>query len=349
MKRPIHLNDQTTFDTLFDEKPIEIGGFILRSRSVDTREGIRPSIMGWQAALAFASAAEESAPYWVGDLLAYADDRADWREKMEQAKTATKLAEQTLHNYTTTARKVKGRARQLAPSSSHARLVTKLEPAEQEEWLGRARDEGWTVSEFNKEMRAAARTRVIEGQAVLAGMFRVFYSDPPYEFNDNGMPLDGSLGKAERHYDSLSLDEIMVLPIESHAMDDAVLFQWAPPSMIAESLAIGAAWGFTYKTNLTWDKVLGNWGPYVRIHHEHLMIFTRGSCLPDHPTPMPDSVQVYRKSDVHSEKPEEFRKLITQLYSRGPYVELFARKPVEGWTVFGNDARLWSDDARASA
>lgn len=30
-------------------------------------------------------------------------------------------------------------------------------------------------------------------------------------------------------------------------------------------------------------------------------------------------------------------------YTRGPYLELFGRKKVEGWSVFGNDARLWGD------
>ncbi|MBE3073037.1 MAG: hypothetical protein IMZ67_08685, partial [Acidobacteria bacterium] len=70
---------------------------------------------------------------------------------------------------------------------------------------------------------------------------------------------------------------------------------------------------------------------------------------PDAPTPMPDSVQVIRRSDVHSEKPDEFRELIEKLYTTGPRLELFARERVEGWDCFGNDAALWHEDAARTA
>ena len=39
---------------------------------------------------------------------------------------------------------------------------------------------------------------------------------------------------------------------------------------------------------------------------------------------------------THSEKPEEARARIERLYP-GPYLELFARRPVEGWTTWGNE------------
>jgi N6-adenosine-specific RNA methylase IME4 len=38
----------------------------------------------------------------------------------------------------------------------------------------------------------------------------------------------------------------------------------------------------------------------------------------------------------HSEKPEEVRRRIERLFP-GPYLELFARKPVPGWTTWGNE------------
>ena len=37
----------------------------------------------------------------------------------------------------------------------------------------------------------------------------------------------------------------------------------------------------------------------------------------------------------HSEKPEEARRRIERLLA-GPYLELYGRKPVDGWTVWGN-------------
>ena len=38
----------------------------------------------------------------------------------------------------------------------------------------------------------------------------------------------------------------------------------------------------------------------------------------------------------HSAKPEEVRRRIERLFS-GPYLELYGRNPVLGWTVWGNE------------
>jgi N6-adenosine-specific RNA methylase IME4 len=38
----------------------------------------------------------------------------------------------------------------------------------------------------------------------------------------------------------------------------------------------------------------------------------------------------------HSSKPEEARRRIERLYP-GPYLELFARRPVDGWLTWGNE------------
>jgi N6-adenosine-specific RNA methylase IME4 len=147
----------------------------------------------------------------------------------------------------------------------------------------------------------------------------------------------------------MTIAEICKVPVEAHSRPDAVLFLWVTAPLLLQQPGpreVIEAWGFTPKTGIVWDKVLGNFGHYVHACHEHLIIATRGSCLPDRPTPQPDSVQTIRRGDVHSQKPEEFRKLIEQLYD-GPYLELFGSERVEGWSVFGNDARLWAREAGA--
>ena len=45
----------------------------------------------------------------------------------------------------------------------------------------------------------------------------------------------------------------------------------------------------------------------------------------------------------------EFRRIITKFYTRGPFLELFRRKPVQNWSVFGNDARLWAEQMEVTA
>jgi N6-adenosine-specific RNA methylase IME4 len=345
MNRQIAGPDNGTL--FFDERPIEIGGFLLKAREAVPVPDTVPKIRGWQTAFAYASATNQASDYWIGDLVAYAESRKDWEDKLDQMMSVTGLSRQTIENRATISRKVKGRARVLAPSISHAAVVTKLAPAAQEAILEEAQTEGWTVSELSRAVTIKGRPAVLEGQAELVGQYRVIYADPAYQFSDSGVPKSGALGKASRHYGSLPIDKLCELPVKAHALENSVLFLWVPAAILFEVPPLVEAWGFEYKTGIVWSKVLGNWGHYVRVVHEHLLICTRGSCMPDVPTPMPDSVQVVRREGEHSEKPEHFRKLIEQLYTRGPYLELFARKRVSGWDTMGNDARLWSGKVEA--
>jgi N6-adenosine-specific RNA methylase IME4 len=332
----------------FDDRPIELEGFVFRARSVRARG--RPAPEQWMKAILFAEAVEDSAAYWVGDLVRYAEDRADWEEQRSQIMAATGLAKHTLENYASICRRVEDHERKLAPSVKHSDAVAALPRPEQTKWLTKARDEGLTERELRVEIRASKRTRVIEGQARLEGMYRVIYADPPWRYADSGPTRDGSLGKAERSFSTMEVDAISKLPVGEHALPRSVLFVWVPAPLLLQRPGpadVIDAWGFTYKGNIVWDKVLGNYGHYVHVTHEHLLICTRGSCLPDRPTPAPKSILVERRGEEHSGKPAGARKIITQLYD-GPYLELFGRAPVEGWDVFGNDARLWAQEQEAT-
>ena len=123
--------------------------------------------------------------------------------------------------------------------------------------------------------------------------------------------------------------------MKAHARRNAVLFLWCPEPLRFDVKPVIDQWGFEHKTAWIWDKVEHNFGHYLSVRHEHLLLCTRGSCTPDRLTPMIDSVQTFRRTSIHSEKPREFYKLIERLYN-GPYLELFGRRPVEGWSVYGN-------------
>lgn len=76
---------------------------------------------------------------------------------------------------------------------------------------------------------------------------------------------------------------------------------------------------------------------YNSVRHELLLIATRGSCKPD-VSKLVDSVQSIERSNKHSEKPEEFRKIIEGLYDHGRKLELFRRGVApDGWDTEGNE------------
>lgn len=164
------------------------------------------------------------------------------------------------------------------------------------------------------------------------GKYRIIYADPPWQYGNKGLD---EYGHAERHYPTLSIADLCEMEVEELATDDAVLFLWVTSPLLAECFAVINAWGFEYKTSFVWDKIKHNFGHYNSVRHELLLVCTRGSCVPDNKT-LYDSVQSIERAQ-HSTKPEEFRRIIDDLYPHGSRIELFARTRAEGWHVFGNE------------
>jgi N6-adenosine-specific RNA methylase IME4 len=323
-------------------RPISIGRFTLTQTGLEVKG--RPTFENYEGVGDFIKRTHQASGWWLVDWIAYGEGRDDWKEKLSQLIDAGTLSRRSVDQYRYIGKHVaKEDRRDDVPFAQHAEVAS-LPAPEQRKWLKRAADEELSAGEVRKGVRAEKRVKVIDAQAVLKGMYRVIYADPAWDYNSSSGADSGAFKTAAEHYPTMTIAEMCKLPVAAHAMKDAVLFMWVTSPLLAECWPVIEAWGFKYKSSMVWDKVLGNFGHYVRVHHEYLLICTRGSCLPDEPTPMPDSVQVIRRSDVHSEKPEEFRGIITKLYTRGPYLELFGRKKVEGWDVFGNDARLWSEE-----
>jgi N6-adenosine-specific RNA methylase IME4 len=167
--------------------------------------------------------------------------------------------------------------------------------------------------------------------------YRIIYADPPWAYGDSGVIGEtDNYGRANRHYSSMSIQQLCGLSVKELATDNAVLFMWVTSPLLAECWAVIQAWGFEYKTSFVWDKIRHNYGHYNSVRHEFLLICTKGSCLPDN-SKLYDSVQSIEKTGKHSEKPDEFRTIIDDLYPVGKRIELFAREQIEGWDVWGNE------------
>lgn len=162
--------------------------------------------------------------------------------------------------------------------------------------------------------------------------YRVIYADPPWKYNQSSS--DTRMGFAEAHYETMSLDELRRLPVKDIAEKDSVLFLWATNPLLPDAIELMWSWGFEYKSAFVWHKGNSGLGYYNRVVHEFLLIGTRGKCTPDTDKRIP-SVQEIPKGE-HSAKPEEFRKIIEEMYI-GEKLELFARKIPEGWDAWGNE------------
>ena len=300
----------------------------------------RPTFEEWVRLGDYLRLVNQGCQWWWGDWLRYGESRDDWTERWAQAVEASGYEAATLETLKLISEKVPSRLRNRNVSFHVHKVAASLAYVDQREFLSRAEMGGWTVGEARAELRMFKR-RPIEPAGPLVGTFRVVYADPPWQYDDRGAITDtGQYGRAESHYPSMSLEAICAIDLQPHLTTDAVLFLWCTEPFRFPVGRVIEAWGFVHKSAIIWDKVLHNFGHYVSVRHEHLLIATRGSCTPDHPTPMPDSVMTIRRSDVHSEKPEDFRRLIERLYD-GPRLELFGRaSDVPGWTIWGNQVGL---------
>ena len=161
--------------------------------------------------------------------------------------------------------------------------------------------------------------------------YRVIYADPPWNYGNSGLD---DYGHAERHYPTMSIEELGRLQVPEIAAENSVLFIWTTSPLLEDCFRVIRMWGFNYKTSFIWNKVKHNFGYYNSVRHEFLLICTKGSCLPDN-SKLFNSVQSIERK-AHSEKPDEFREIIDTLYTKGKKIELFSRKKVKGWDVWGN-------------
>jgi len=189
---------------------------------------------------------------------------------------------------------------------------------------------------FSKVRREQTAEKIRKAVTLPDAKYRVLYADPPWRYGDTAG--DGGVqahGVAEV-YPTMSVAELCALPVLPIVEDHAVLFLWVTSPMLFECAPVIKAWGFTYKASFVWDKVKHNMGHYNSVRHEFLLVCTRGSCTPD-VVQLHDSVQSIERT-THSTKPEEFRQIIETLYPHGKRLELFARRLVDGWDAYGNQA-----------
>lgn len=176
--------------------------------------------------------------------------------------------------------------------------------------------------------------------------YQVVLADPPWKYY--GDPNKGQA--AGKHYSMMSYDELKALPIRSIMAKKSILFCWTTSSKMAESCKLIEDWDLYYrgvfqvwvKTNVA-GKIIHGQGvrpSFTKPTAEYLLVATtvrEGRPYPLLTEAMPNIVLAGRPGNIHSRKPEEFRKNITDLLGDLRRVELFSRESIEGWDAWGNE------------
>lgn len=187
----------------------------------------------------------------------------------------------------------------------------------------------------------------------LDGEFSTILVDPPWRFQNRTGKVAPEHRRLRR-YDTMSFEDICNLPVEVHANCPSHLYLWTPNALLQEGLDVMKAWGFQYKTNIVWHKIRKDGGPdgrgvgfYFRNVTELLLFGIKGKMRTLSPARSQVNLIATRKRE-HSRKPQESYELIEQC-SPGPYLELFAREEVEGWTQWGDELETYRETRRVHA
>ncbi len=205
-----------------------------------------------------------------------------------------------------------------------------------------------TVNESMRQERKAGRVEKIDTYSVLV-------VDPPWSYgSDTGRTRTaefhyqtiGNNGKEINRKTGVGIESIIhATPVMNLSDKDAHLYMWTTNPKLPFSFEIVKAWGFEYKTTLTWVKTTrggelhkGGMGWFFRGATEHIIFAVKGN------KPIPSSI---RKPNVilaapteHSEKPVAFYNLVRGLYPLGEkMIDLYGRRKHDRFQSWGYEAQ----------
>lgn len=186
------------------------------------------------------------------------------------------------------------------------------------------------------------KTSDIAPLPTVEGGFQTVLADPPWRFTNRTGKVAPEHRRLDR-YGTMDLEEIKALPVNDVTADNAHLYLWVPNALLLEGIEVLQAWGFRYVSNIIWAKRRKDGGPdgrgvgfYFRNVTEPILFGVKGSMRTLPPARSTVNMIETRKRE-HSRKPDEQYDLIESC-SPGPYLEMFARYPRPGWTVWGNES-----------
>lgn len=158
--------------------------------------------------------------------------------------------------------------------------------------------------------------------------YRTILADPPW-----GVSTQLGSRSPGRYYPLMTVEDICALPVDRLAAEDGHLWLWSTNAAIPAALRVIDAWGYQFRSLITWTKPKLGLGIYLRNASEQLLFATRGRA------PIQFRAQptwLFAPVQEHSRKPGEVYEVIERC-SPGPYLELFARRRHPGWDAWGNE------------
>lgn len=173
-------------------------------------------------------------------------------------------------------------------------------------------------------------------------LFKTILADPPWQYRSRSTGGSMTSGSANK-YPVMSLEELCAMRSAIDRIRDpngSCLFLWATVPMLLEAFEVMKAWGYKYKTMITWHKLLpkGKLGLGYWFRGEvELLLFGIHRRVPAFRSRLRNHIESV--SPGHSKKPKEVYALIEAAGAPEPRIELFAAEERIGWNCWGLEVR----------
>lgn len=165
--------------------------------------------------------------------------------------------------------------------------------------------------------------------------YKTIYADPPWKLKSMSKVAYKCDNPLEDKYPTMSIDQLKDIPVETISDDNCGLFMWCTHSTLPDALDLMKDWGFKYHCLITWDKMGGFslWGFHRRTelllygYKGRINVNQKGKYIP---------TIISEKKTKHSQKPVAMYELLAS-NTPTPRIELFARRKLDGWDVWGNE------------
>jgi len=192
-----------------------------------------------------------------------------------------------------------------------------------------------------ERQQAEARERrpapVTEPVPLPSGRYRCIVIDPPWpvaKIERDARPTQG----VALDYPTMTLEEIAALPVPDLAEPDGChIYLWTTQKFLPAGWELFKTWGVRYQCTFGWCKNVG-FTPFSWMYDLEFVLFGRIG----HLNLLQNGLRLWFNAPVtrHSEKPDIFYTERVIPASPEPRLEMFARKPREGFVVWGDEVSI---------
>lgn len=176
--------------------------------------------------------------------------------------------------------------------------------------------------------------------------FDIVLADPPWAYTGQ----QDKWGAAAKFYPLMEDQDLLDFPLASVLAPKGILFMWVTSPRLDFAIDCIRAWGLTYRgVAFNWVKTkpsdpstpIGAQGvrpSIVKPTSEFVLAASRVKT--SRPMKLFDeSIRqiIMAPRTEHSRKPDDVHERIEKMYPTASKIELFARRPRDGWTIWGNE------------